>query len=131
MFVAFAFFAVTQASSPDCDNAQTQAVMNYCAAQDFRRADAELNALWNKVIADAREAEKDYRSYNTNKNDERPSSDIVLRNAQRAWLKFRDNHCAWEAYGEARGGSMEPMVYESCRARLTAERLDQLRGPTQ
>ena len=46
--------------------------------------------------------------------------------AQRAWLIFRDAHCTVEGY-EARGGSMEPMVYNGCRARITRERTAQLR----
>ena len=60
------------------------------------------------------------------RHDQRPTTEAVLRQAQRAWLTFRDAQCTYEGYGEARGGSMEPMVYSGCRARLTRERIAQL-----
>ncbi|MDQ4088072.1 MAG: lysozyme inhibitor LprI family protein [Pseudomonadota bacterium] len=106
----------------NCDDPQYQAEMNRCAGLDFERADAELNALWREVIARAREADRDInREY-----DQAPTSEEVLRQAQRAWISFRDAHCTYEGH-EARGGSMETMLYEGCRARLTRERIAQLR----
>ena len=108
-----------------CDDPQTQPDINACAAIEFEQADAELNAAYREAIAEARamDAEID-RNYDT-----RPTSEEKLREAQRAWLVFRDAHCVYEAYGEARGGSMEPMSYEVCRAALTRERTEQLGGP--
>ena len=108
-----------------CDDPQTQSDMNACAAIEFGQADAELNAAYRAAIAEARrlDAEID-RNYDT-----RPTSEEKLREAQRAWLVFRDAHCTFEAYGDARGGSMEPMSYEVCRTALTRERTEQLGGP--
>ena len=48
--------------------------------------------------------------------------------AQRAWIVFRDAHCTYEAYGGGRGGSMEPMLFEGCRAAITLDRIRQLTG---
>ena len=105
-----------------CDDPQNQAAMNACARIDFERADAELNALWREVIAGAREMDGEInREY-----DQAPTSEQVLREAQRAWVTFRDAHCTWEGH-EARGGSMESMLYNGCRARVTRERIAQLR----
>ena len=99
--------------------------MNRCAALDFERADAELNRLWRDVIAGARESDLELdRDF-----DRRPTNEETLRQAQRAWVAFRDAHCAWEGFEEARGGSMEAMIYQSCRARLTRERIAQLHPP--
>lgn len=106
----------------NCGDPQFQAEMNACAAIDFQTADAELNALWREVIAGAREMDSEIsREY-----DQAPTSEEVLRQAQRAWVTFRDAHCTYEGH-EARGGSMEPMIYNGCRARVTRERSVQLR----
>jgi len=115
---------VSAQDDPECADPQFQQAMNRCAAIDFEQADALLNALWPEVVVRARadDAQID-RSY-----DSRPTSEARLREAQRAWIVFRDAHCAWEGYGEARGGSMEPLIYESCRAALTRERIRQLGG---
>jgi uncharacterized protein YecT (DUF1311 family) len=100
---------------------QSQMEMNMCAELDFERADAQLNIIYREEIAGARQGDREIDS-----SDHRPTSEAVLRQAQRAWLAFRDAHCTYEGYGEARGGSMEPMVYSGCRARLTRERIAQL-----
>ena len=106
-----------------CDNPQAQIEMNACAAIDFERADAELNAEYRRAIASARDADRELDGAG----DRRPGDEATLREAQRAWIAFRDAQCRLEGYGE-RGGSMEPMVYQMCRARLTRERTAQL-GP--
>ena len=107
-----------------CDDPQNQMEMNMCAGLDFERADAELNTVWRQVIADARARDRELdRRY-----DQRPTTEAKLREAQRAWLVFRDAHCTVQGYDEARGGSMEPMVYGGCRAALTRQRTAQLRG---
>jgi uncharacterized protein YecT (DUF1311 family) len=107
-----------------CDDPQNQMEMNVCAGLDFERADAELNNLWRQTIAGARARDRALdRRY-----DQRPTTEAKLREAQRAWLLFRDAHCTVQGYDEARGGTMEPMVYGACRARLTRERVAQLRG---
>ena len=107
----------------DCGEARTQAEMNECAVRHFEAADAELNAVWPRALAYARGLDAD----GVPAFDDRPSAEARLREAQRAWLTFRDAHCAVAGY-EARGGSMESMVYEGCRAQVTGERTEQLRS---
>jgi uncharacterized protein YecT (DUF1311 family) len=111
----------------NCENPQAQQEMNYCAAQDFERADAELNAEYRRAIADAQRADQEETGYRV-EGDNRPGEEATLREAQRAWVTFRDAHCRLEGY-EARGGSMEPMLYNGCRATLTRARTAQLRQP--
>lgn len=105
----------------NCDDPQYQQEMNWCAAQEFEKADAALNAQWKKTSAamKQRDAEID-RSY-----DERPGYFDTLLAAQRAWLTYRDQHCASEGYW-ARGGSMEPLLVSTCKTKLTEERTQQL-----
>lgn len=107
-----------------CDNPRNQMEMTACAGIDFARADAELNAIWREVVAQARAVDREFE--NIRGADDRASSEAVLRQAQRAWILFRDAHCTLNGY-EARGGTMEPMLYNGCRARITRERIVQLR----
>ena len=107
-----------------CDDPQNQAEMNMCAGFDCQRGDAELNRLWPQLIASARERDREVdRTYDT-----RQGYEATLRQAQRAWVSFRDEHCTWQGYEEARGGTMEPMSYGACRAAVTRARTAQLRG---
>src|SRR6218665_1348085 len=111
----------------NCDNPQAQQEMNYCAAQDAERADAELNAVYRTAIEQAREADRDYARTAEGRSDG-PGEEATLREAQRAWVAFRDAHCRLESF-EARGGSMQPMIDGGCRAALTRARTAELRGP--
>jgi uncharacterized protein YecT (DUF1311 family) len=123
--VLFGLLAITiqDASTPlDCSDPQSQSSMNQCAALDFQRADKALNVAWRDMVAYVRANNKDYGP----DWDKRPSGEARLREAQRAWITFRDAHCAVHGY-EARGGSMEPLLYESCRAEVTQQRTEQLR----
>ena len=116
-----------QAREHNCADPQAQLDMNFCAELDFERADAELNRIYRQEVADARRMDQEIeRSV-----DQRPTSEAMLREAQRAWVTFRDAQCTYEGYQEARGGSMEPMVYHGCRARLTRERIAQLNPPAE
>lgn len=112
----------------NCADPQTQSEMNACAAIDFDRADAELNAEYRRAIAHARASDRE-GSGGRIEGDNRPGDEATLREAQRAWVSFRDAHCRLEGY-EARGGSMESMLYDGCRATLTRARTAQLRAPS-
>jgi uncharacterized protein YecT (DUF1311 family) len=121
------------AQEPDvnCRDPQTQTEMTICARQDFERADAELNAVYRTAIASAQAADREWAEIQRNggggRGDE-PGEEASLREAQRAWLSFRQAHCRLESY-EARGGTMEPMLYGMCMANVTRARAAELRGP--
>lgn len=93
----------------ECNYEGTQAQMNACAIRDFNTADAELNLVYKKLI----------RSLT-------PEDGSKIREEQRAWLKQRDPLCKKEADGDAEGGSMWPVLYNSCREQLTKVRILQL-----
>ena len=113
------------ADPAECADAASQAEMTGCAAQRFERAEAELDRLYRSLIEAARATDASPDNGRM-PGDERPGEEATLREAQQAWTTYRDAHCRGEGYGE-RGGSMEPMVFEECRARLTRERIAQLR----
>ena len=110
--------------SSDCGISGVQSELNQCAEQDFLVADQRLNAQWLVTAAHMRQRDVENRRYASD--DDRPGYFDQLLGAQRAWLAFRDGHCASEGYW-ARGGSMEPMLVSGCKAALTNARTEQLR----
>ena len=94
--------------------AQSQHEMNRQAEADFEKADAELNRVYKKTLSDL-DAEGQKK----------------LKAAQRAWIAFRDAEAEFDADSEARGGSMYTMIYYSSLARLTRDRIKQLRAISQ
>ena len=109
--------------TPDCIDPQSQMEMTYCAAVDYEKADADLNAIWPEIVAAAR-ASDEYVAEQVAGTDV-PTTLEALRAAQRAWIKFRDAQCEYEAY-EMFGGTGQPMLGSLCLARLTRERIDVL-----
>lgn len=83
---------------------QSQQEQNRQARESFAHADAELNAVYKRVMA---------------KQDAEGKKKLVA--AQRAWVVFRDAQARFDA-DEMRGGSAEPLLYYGSRARLTRER---------
>jgi uncharacterized protein YecT (DUF1311 family) len=102
---AIALAAPALADDIDCNNAMTQSAMNICADQDYRAADAKLNAAYSRLIAAQDDA----------------GFKAKLRTAQRAWISFRDTECTYET-ADNEGGSIHPLVYAVCLTRLTKER---------
>ena len=100
--------AALVAFPPSHANAQSQPEMNRQAAKDFEKADAELNAVYKKVLSglDA-EGKKKFQA------------------SQRAWIAYRDAEAAFQADGE-RGGSMAPLVYSTTESELTGARIKAL-----
>lgn len=84
--------------------AQTQGAMNADAARQAAAADRALNARYAAVVGGVS-----------------PATKLLLRDAQRSWIAFRDRQCVFEASG-VRGGSAYPMIYSGCLARVTKDR---------
>jgi len=101
---------VMAAPALNCTDPQTQSEMNMCADQDFRAADAQLNATYRQLAAklDAH-------------------SKALLVDAERAWVAFRDKECTFETVGNE-GGSIRPMLYSGCLTTLTKARTRDLKA---
>ena len=100
--------AALPAQAIDCNNAQTTRDMVVCAQSDYDMADADLNRYYQEQRASLDEKGK-----------------IILRDAQRAWIKYRDAECARVA-DFARGGTLASVLQVSCLADLTAKRANDL-----
>ncbi|KFB08653.1 lysozyme inhibitor LprI family protein [Nitratireductor basaltis] len=102
---------LTPAAALDCSNAITQAEMNQCTAQSLEEADQALNEAYGELVAGYAEQE-DLRN--------------ALRDAQRAWIRFRDAECDFRTFS-SRTGSIYPTVRAGCLEDLTKARTEQLR----
>ena len=76
-----------------CTDPQTQFEMNQCAGKAYKAADLELNQVYQRLAAKLDDNEK-----------------AQLKEAQTAWLKYRDSNCEFVA-DQFKGGTMRPMVY--------------------
>ena len=108
------------AQEVDCANAVTQMDMNQCAYDDWEAADAELNDAYGQAMVLLQGWDADLPK------DEQGGAQ-ALKEAQRAWITFRDKACEAEGYA-MKGGSAEPLLVYGCMRQLTEERVGHLQG---
>ncbi|TDK42313.1 lysozyme inhibitor LprI family protein [Antarcticimicrobium luteum] len=107
------------AQALDCSAPQTQTDMTQCAALMYEAADGDLNLAYRLAHDTARQIDAANGAG-------APGAETRLRNAQRAWIAFRDLACETESL-LAYGGSMQPMLRLSCLERQTRARTEDLR----
>jgi len=90
--------------------AQTQMEMNQTAYNNFKKADADLNKIYKKVMKILNEREKK-----------------LMIKAQKDWLIFRDSHCKFEIE-QYNGGSIQPLIYSTCLTEQTNSRIEDLKA---
>lgn len=123
-YILVAFPAASQ--DIDCNDTaaaatQTQMGMNYCSYQDYQKADRALNIVWPKVRAKMKALDASNRDWMP----EQANGEENLLKAQRAWIDYRDGHCAAEG-AEYAGGSIRPLIENTCLAALTRHRTEEL-----
>lgn len=99
------------AAAVDCSNADTQTEMNQCAGESLKAADQALNKAYGDLMSGFGEQE-DLKK--------------ALREAQRAWISFRDAECDFRTFS-SRTGSIYPTLRAGCLEDLTRARTEQLR----
>jgi uncharacterized protein YecT (DUF1311 family) len=92
-----------------CADPQTQTEMTQCAAEAYKAADAVLNQVYKQLVAKLETEEK-----------------AQLKEAQTAWLKYRDTNGDFVA-DQYKGGTMRPMIYANCLEDVTSKRTAELR----
>jgi uncharacterized protein YecT (DUF1311 family) len=102
-------FAQKQKPKP-CEDAQTQADMNSCWGTEYKKADATLNKTYQQLVTMLDETEK-----------------AQLKNAENAWLKYRDANCEFVG-DQYKGGSIRPMIVAICLADVTNNRNTELKN---
>ena len=98
-----------QESLKDCD--KNQLAMNVCASHRFDLADQALNQQYKQNLATLQDAATQPR----------------LREAQRAWLIFRDKDCLADTGPRAESGSIWPLLHFSCLEKHTVRRTEDLK----
>jgi uncharacterized protein YecT (DUF1311 family) len=94
----------------DCENAN-RLELELCAVAEFRTADAELNKVYQVLMTRDGADEKNR---------------ALLRDAQRAFIIYRDKACAWES-DLARGGTGATLYAVNCLKDLTEARVASLK----
>ncbi|HJZ81366.1 MAG TPA: lysozyme inhibitor LprI family protein [Pyrinomonadaceae bacterium] len=103
--------AIGQKKKPDpCADAQSQAEMNICAGKEYKAADAELNQAYQKLNSMLEAEEK-----------------AQLKEAETAWIKYRDLNCDFVA-DQYKGGTIRPMILGLCLADVTRNRTTELKN---
>jgi uncharacterized protein YecT (DUF1311 family) len=128
MRIALAFAAaalVTSASAQDitCNAEGSTMEMAACANDDFEKADKELNAVYQRLLA---QLKKDDAEYGSGQGDA-DTRVLRLRASQRAWIAWRDAECPLRSIDNF-GGSIERIEWPACTADLTRERTKQLQA---
>jgi uncharacterized protein YecT (DUF1311 family) len=110
----------TAQQEPNCNNPVTQLEMNSCAWQAYQAADGDLNFDYKRAIEYLKKIDAEYLPEGA------VPGAIMLRDAQRAWLPFRDKNCEVATLA-FRGGSIVPMIRAACLEDMTRARSEQLR----
>ncbi|MDQ7968076.1 MAG: lysozyme inhibitor LprI family protein [Oxalicibacterium faecigallinarum] len=105
---AMALDAETQEALKDCN--KTQLSMNICASHRYAEADKALN-----------------QQYRVTMNSKDVNGKQRLRNAQRAWVQFRDKDCLASIGPRDASGSIWPLLQYTCLADHTEQRIESLK----
>jgi len=105
----------------DCSNARNTVEINACAETDYKAADDALNDVYRKVLAHIADSagEAPY---------DRASWEKAMREAQRAWVAFRDSDCKGAVPMEWSGGTGTTAAVLGCMTEKTAARTSDLKA---
>ena len=112
------FPAPAHADDTLCAGVETTAEMRGCLEKAYERADAELNAVWKKVMASVSAADMPAK-------DRKAWKDELLA-AQRAWITFKERDCGAVGFEWWRGTGA-PGAMMSCLHAHTAARTNDLK----
>lgn len=105
----FSFGVAMEARAENCDALKTQSEITACFGDNEKVADSTLNKLYQSLMHVLSDDDKQR-----------------LRDAQRAWISFRDKECTFRVAPYA-DGSIAPSLTASCVTALTAQRVVDLR----
>jgi uncharacterized protein YecT (DUF1311 family) len=93
-----------------CDTAMTTADMQVCLDKRYHQVDQELNRVYNQLMSELSHTRQ-----------------ATFREAQRAWILFRDKSAAFSA-SETEGGTMSTLIYLSVLTSMTEKRVGELQA---
>ncbi|OON41819.1 hypothetical protein BTJ39_01270 [Izhakiella australiensis] len=104
------FLPVAPALAVDCANATTQADMNQCANEDYKKADGELNTTYKQALKATSGKQKS-----------------LLQAAQKKWIEYRDADCNFQTF-KSKDGTVWPMNVSACLQDKTQQRTKELKS---
>jgi uncharacterized protein YecT (DUF1311 family) len=93
----------------DCGKFTVQMDLNKCAEDNLQSADTALNKVYQQLMAEQDAASRER-----------------LKDAERAWIAYRDRECAFETGPREAGGSMWPSLISGCLEEKTAAHIREL-----
>jgi len=112
------------AKQPDlCPNAQTTVEINACVGDLAQKADATLNALYQKIQKAIRAKIAEEKSGPLEGYQQRALA--KLKAAELAWIHYRDAQCDAEEQ-QFEGGTISTSVLLGCKKDLAEQRADDL-----
>ena len=109
-----------------CDDANNQQEAENCAKTEFEKSDAEMNQLYQKVVANFQDLEQKARPQDKILADKYKKSVENLQAAQKIWLTFREANCLAEKESDANDNN-DAMTAFSCQQRLAEDRTEDLK----
>jgi uncharacterized protein YecT (DUF1311 family) len=107
-------FVTTSSFAINCDKAETQIDMNECAKANSDKVDVELNRIYTQILDLVKED---------------PVEAKYVRNAERAWIKYRDAQLQmfYPPREEGYYGTVQPLCDQDAYQRLTEARIEELK----
>ena len=99
------------ASAANCDNSPNSAAQADCLGKELRKADAELNVVYQKAMASLLED---------------AGAKANLLKSERAWLAYKDSQCNGVVGDMWTGGSQGPISIAICDIGLIKLRIREL-----
>jgi uncharacterized protein YecT (DUF1311 family) len=97
-----------------------------CYAAEFKAADQDLNHIYRAALV---ALEKDLDDAHTTTDNDHAAFDTraisALKDAQAAWVKYRDLQCA-AAGQQFQGGTIEPAIVSRCMTITTRHRIEEI-----
>ena len=118
LILACLFASPALAQELDCATAEAQQDLNQCAELDWQAADEALNDAYKRAMAEMKDMD-------ANMPEDLQGAADALREAQRAWIPYRDANCTLAGF-PMRGGSAEPLLVYGCMTQMTEDRTAEL-----
>ena len=118
--VAFALSVpVAEAEQPiDCGYPLNQSERTYCANEALKTAEENMGKSYDQALAKMGELDETLP-------DHLKGSPAALKDAQQAWLEFREKDCTAYSF-PFRGGTRGEELYRGCMIVMTMQRTDEL-----
>lgn len=115
-----------EAVKTPCDDAANQQEAENCSRVEFEKSEAEMNALYQKILADFNKFAEKAQSQDKVLVENYKRSAENLQGVQKAWLAYREAQCKAETEIDP-NNSNDAFIGFSCRQRMTEDRIENLK----